>query len=70
MSTRERVHFIIDKLSEEQLKELMMLLQGFEIADVPNKESKAVIDDVNNGKNLVGPFSSVKELMEDLNADD
>lgn len=48
----------------------MMLLQGFEMADVPNKESKAVIDDVNNGKNLVGPFSSVKELMEDLNADD
>lgn len=43
MSTRERVHFIIDKLSEEQLKELMMLLKSFGISDVPNEDTKAAI---------------------------
>ena len=41
----------------------------FELAlDVPNAATAKAIDDVNNGKNLSKSFSSVKELMEDLNA--
>ncbi len=41
----------------------------FEISlDVPNAETLAAINDVNNGKNLSKPFHSVEELMEDLNA--
>ncbi|WP_050699254.1 type II toxin-antitoxin system RelB/DinJ family antitoxin [Anaeromassilibacillus senegalensis] len=41
----------------------------FDVAlDVPNAETLAAIDDVNNGRNLSKPFHSVKELMEDLNA--
>ena len=43
----------------------------FEIkADVPNAETLAAIEDVENGRNLHGPFHSVEELMEDLNAED
>ena len=43
----------------------------FEIkADVPNAETLEAIDDVRNGRNLHGPFNSVGELMEDLNAED
>lgn len=34
----------------------------------PNEETKKVLDDVLAGKNLSKSFSSVKELMEDLNA--
>lgn len=34
----------------------------------PNAETIAAIEDVRNGRNLVGPFNSVAELMEDLNA--
>jgi DNA-damage-inducible protein J len=38
--------------------------------DTPNSQTLAAIDDVNLRRNLSGPFNSVKELMEDLNADD
>ncbi len=34
----------------------------------PNAETIAAIEDVLNGRNLVGPFNSVDKLMEDLNA--
>ncbi len=41
----------------------------FEISlDTPNAETLAAIDDVNHGRNLSRTFSSVEELMEDLNA--
>ena len=41
----------------------------FEIAlHTPNEETRAAIDDVNNGKELSRKFHSVQELMEDLNA--
>lgn len=37
---------------------------------IPNFETKQAIEDANNGINLSKPFTSVKELMDDLNADD
>jgi len=37
---------------------------------VPNEETRKAIDDTKHRKNLSRSFSSVKELMEDLNADD
>lgn len=41
----------------------------FDVAlDTPNNETLAAIDDVNHGRNLSKTFSSVSELMEDLNA--
>ncbi len=43
----------------------------FEISrDIPNAETIAAIEDVRLRRNLLGPFHSVEELMEDLNADD
>ena len=43
----------------------------FEISgDIPNKETRQAIEDARNGIGLSKGFSSVKELMEDLNADD
>lgn len=41
----------------------------FEIsADIPNAETKKAIDNVRNKKELSKEFSSVKALMDDLNA--
>lgn len=41
----------------------------FEIGlEIPNAETLAAIDDVNNRRNLSKAFHSVDELMEDLNA--
>lgn len=34
----------------------------------PNAETVAALEDVLNRKNLIGPFNSVDELLEDLNA--
>jgi addiction module antitoxin, RelB/DinJ family len=38
--------------------------------DTPNTETLEAMEDVRLGRNLRGPFSSVKALMEDLDADD
>jgi len=38
--------------------------------ETPNAETLAAMEDVRLKRNLRGPFNSVKELMEDLNADD
>ena len=37
---------------------------------IPNAETKQAIEDAHNGINLSKPFASIKELMDDLNADD
>ena len=43
----------------------------FEIgADIPNAETRKAIEDARKGIGLSKAFSSVDELMEDLNADD
>ena len=42
----------------------------FEISEVPNAVTRKAIEDVENGIGMSRAFSSVKELMEDLNADD
>ena len=43
----------------------------FEIgAEVPNAETKKAIEDARKGIGMSKAFSSVEELMEDLNADD
>jgi len=38
--------------------------------NIPNEETIAAINDVNLNRNMSRPFHSVKELMEDLDADD
>lgn len=43
----------------------------FEISrDIPNAETIKAIEDVRYGRNLSRTFSTVGELMEDLNAED
>jgi DNA-damage-inducible protein J len=38
--------------------------------ETPNAETLAAMEDVRLRRNMRGPFNSVKELMEDLDADD
>jgi len=38
--------------------------------NVPNEETLAAINDVNSGRNMSRQFHSIRELMEDLDADD
>ena len=39
-------------------------------ASTPNAETRAAIEDVENGRNLVGPFDTVKDFMNYLEEDD
>ena len=67
MSTKELAYSMIDNLTEEQLNALIVILQGLQ-KEEPNEETKKVLDAAKEGKNLVGPFDSVDELWESLNA--
>ena len=69
MSTKELAYSMIDNLTEEQLNALIVILQGLQ-KEEPNEETKKVLDEAKEGKNLVGPFDSVDELWESLNASD
>ena len=66
MSTKELAYSMIDNLTEEQLNALIVILQGLQ-KEEPNEETKKVLDEAKEG-NLVGPFDSVDELWESLNA--
>lgn len=72
MSTKETIYREIDCLTEEQLQELLALIRGLyeDTIDDMNKETRAALDDIENGRNLSRAFYSVEELMEDLNAED
>lgn len=71
MSTRELAYSIIDRLTDEQLEGFVLMFKDtVSDEDVPNAETRAVLDDVMNGRNMSRTFTSVKELMEDLNAED
>jgi len=37
--------------------------------DIPNEETRAAIEDVNNNRNMSKTFDNVDALMEDLNAE-
>ena len=36
--------------------------------EIPNAETRKVLDEVQQGKNLVGPFKDTEDLMRYLNA--
>jgi hypothetical protein len=42
---------------------------GNDLLNVPNDDTLAAIEDVNMGRNMSKQFHSVKELKEDLDAD-
>lgn len=71
MSTRELAYSIFDRLTDEQLEGFILMFKNtLSDEDVPNAETRAVLDDVKNGRDMSRNFTSVKELMEDLNAED
>lgn len=36
--------------------------------NIPNEDTQAAMDDINNKRNISEPFDSIEALMEDLNA--
>jgi hypothetical protein len=67
MSTKELAYRMIDSLTEEQLNALVVILSSMQ-RDEPNEETLAAMKDVEENKNLHGPFDTLTELWEDLDA--
>lgn len=71
MSTKERCIAMLDQLDERQLECALTVLGG--LLDMafykPNAETVSAIEAAERG-DLVGPFKTVDDLMEYLNADD
>jgi hypothetical protein len=71
MSNRELPKNLIDRIPENRLYYVVAYLQGAAVPDdTPNAETVQAIQDAHNGVGLSRGFSSVAQLMEDLNADD
>lgn len=71
MSTREIAYSIFNRLSDEQVEGFILMFGNVsEKQDMHRNETLDALDDVRNGRNMSAAFNSVKELMEDLDADD
>ena len=73
MATKEQIYKMLDSFTDEQLEQVLIILNS--VKKMINIESEddafcQKINDIDNGRNLSKPFTSVKELMKDLNADD
>ncbi len=69
MSTRDIALSIFDKLTEEQLHGFISMFGSFYgISEEPNEETKAAMKSAYNDEDTFGPFNSVSDLMEALNA--
>lgn len=74
MSYREMAYQLVDIIPEVDLKCVVAFMQGLlagaEQQPSPNDITLRVIEESRAGIGLSKGFSSVSELMEDLNADD
>jgi EAL domain-containing protein (putative c-di-GMP-specific phosphodiesterase class I) len=79
MSTKERLYNLIDVINPKDFDIVLQILERFAMTneernedtiDDMNEETRAALDDIENGRNLSRAFYSVEELMEDLNAED
>ena len=68
MSTKDSLMQEIAMMSEVHMQALLLIAQ--DLNSIPNAETLAAMDDTEHDRNLAGPFASVEELMEDLDADD
>ena len=51
-------------------KEFKKPCSDMTLTEIPNAETIKAIEDARNGIGLSKPYSSIEELMKDLNADD
>lgn len=69
MSTKELALNIFNHLSEEQLRGFMAMFgEYYNLDEEPNDETKEAMKSAYNDEDIIGPFDSVADLMEALNA--
>ncbi|MBQ9347593.1 MAG: type II toxin-antitoxin system RelB/DinJ family antitoxin [Oscillibacter sp.] len=74
---KEQFGAICDELGMNEGTAVMIFIKAFIREDgfpfdvnltSPYEETLAAVDDVNNGRNLLGPYHSIEELREAMNA--
>ncbi len=69
MSTKELALNIFNHLSEEQLRGFIAMFgEYYDLGEDFNDETKEAMKSAYNDEDIVGPFDSVADLMEALNA--
>ena len=69
MSTKELALNIFNHLSEEQLRGFIAMFgEYYDLDEALNDETKEAMKSAYNDEDIVGPFDSVADLMEALNA--
>ncbi len=69
MSDKERVIKLLEDVPAYKLGFLIAYMQGLIAAEEPNETTYAAMESAQNGEDLYGPYDSVSELMEALNAE-
>ena len=57
---RETLRLVVDMLPENKVWDALIAVEDLL---EPNDETLQAIDDVNNRRNLIGPFNSAEEMM-------
>lgn len=70
MSTREACIRVLFDVPDFELNNILAYLQEIVQRETPNAETRLAIENARKGIGLSRAFTSVAELMEDLNADD
>ena len=69
MSTKELALNIFNHLSEEQLRGFIAMFgEYYDLGEYFNDETKEAMKSAYNDEDIVGPFDSIADLMEALNA--
>ncbi|MBR0204557.1 MAG: hypothetical protein IJQ56_09350 [Synergistaceae bacterium] len=57
---RETLRLVVDMIPENKVWDALIAVEDLL---EPNEETLQAIDDVNNRRNLIGPFNSAEEMM-------
>lgn len=68
--TREDIYRRLQDLPDEKLPEVIAFIDSLEEGHEPNEETIRVLQDVEAGRNMIGPFHNIEDLMASLLADD
>ena len=73
MSKKEMALKLIDNVPEYMLGYVIAYIQGIlaaEETEIPNAETLDAMEKAAKGEDMIGPFDTVEELMQSLNAPD
>jgi hypothetical protein len=66
---REKLHRIVDEISDEKVLIALDFINSLENGDEPNEETVSVLNEISKGHSLIGPFNNLEQLKASLLSD-